>query len=186
MQSQGTRRTWYKHWRRYTIGMNKSSWWNNLPGIYSSEEQTSNCKAWDISWQTSLWHLPSVQFDTWWLDIFGHFCLSCNWLIFHSDTYLQRNLVTRYAMLRKSHTISKLGLSANKGREQRRLGSSLKSRMGTRPLKFFWVTTSRVPMLWKGKSWEKGKERGKRKERKKKDTCDGFYPEVWGERTTKR
>lgn len=50
-------------------------------------------------------------------------------------------------MLRKSHTISKLGLRANKGMEQRRLGSSLKSRMGARPLKFFWVTTSRVPML---------------------------------------
>lgn len=70
-------------------------------------------------------------------------CLVTNF----SNIYLQRNLVTRYAMLRKSHTISKLGLRANRGMEQRRLGSSLRSRMGTRPLKFFCVTTSRVPML---------------------------------------
>lgn len=72
---------------------------------------------------------------------------SCDLLIFHQDAHLQRNLATRYAMLRKSHTISKLGLRASKGMEQRRLGSSLKSRTGTRPLKFFCVTTSRVPML---------------------------------------
>lgn len=77
----------------------------------------------------------------------GTFVCPVTNLSFHKDVYLQRNLVTRYAMLRKSHTISKLGLRANKGMEQRRLGSSLKSRMGTRPLKFFWVTTSRVPML---------------------------------------
>lgn len=68
-------------------------------------------------------------------------------LISHNDIHLQRNLATRYATLRKSHAISKLGLRASKGMEQRRLGSSLKSRVGTRPLKFFWVTTSRVPML---------------------------------------
>lgn len=79
--------------------------------------------------------------------MFWHFCFSCDFINFHNDTHLQRNLATRYAMLRKSHTISRLGLRASKGMEQRRLGSSLKSRMGTRPLKFFWVTTSRVPML---------------------------------------
>lgn len=114
-----------------------------------------------------------------WHTVAGHIraLLSASWLIFHNDFYLQRNLVTRYAMLRKSHTISRLGLRANKGIEQRRLGSSLKSRMGTRPLKFFWVTTSRVPMLWKGKSWEKGKEKGKgkkKKEGKKKTHAMGF------------
>lgn len=126
-----------------------------------------------------------------WYTVAGYIraLLSASWLIFHNDIYLQRNLVTRYAMLRKSHTISRLGLRANKGMEQRRLGSSLKSRMGTRPLKFFWVTTSRVPMLWKGKSWEKGKEKGKRKERtrkKEKDTCDGVYPKSMGRKENQK
>lgn len=113
-----------------------------------------------------------------WYTVAGHIraLLSVLWLIFH-NIYLQRNLVTRYAMLRKSHTISKLGLRANRGMEQRRLGSSLRSRMGTRPLKFFCVTTSRVPMLWKGKVGRKEKKRGKEKKgekRKEKDTCDRF------------
>lgn len=122
------------------------------------------------------------------------------WIIFHNDTHLQRNLATRYAILRQSHTISKLGLRASKGMEQRRLGSSLKSRMGTRPLKFFWVTTSRVPMLWKGRRLgERKRKRGKNKGKKKKDTCNGFYQKYgkkvgepkdnkkkWNEATTER
>lgn len=135
-------------WQEFTVRNNK----------------TSNCKAWNISRQTTLWHIPSVQSGT---QVAGHTLalLFFLWLstAFRNGTHLQRNLVTRYAMLRKSHTISKLGLRANKGMEQRRLGSSLKSRMGTRPLKFFWVTTSRVPMLWKGKSLGERKRKRQRK-----------------------
>lgn len=138
----------------------------------------SNCKAWNISWRTVLWHIPSVLLGTWRWDKFWHFCFSCDLLIFHQDTHLQRNLATRYAMLRKSHTISKLGLRASKGMEQRRLGSSLKSRTGTRPLKFFCVTTSRVPMLWKGRRL--GERKRKRENKEKRDTCNGFFPKVWG------
>lgn len=106
-----------------------------------------------------------------WYTVAGYIraLLSASWLIFHNDIYLQRNLVTRYAMLRKSHTISRLGLRANKGMEQRRLGSSLKSRMGTRPLKFFWVTTSRVPMLWKGKKLGERKRKGEKERKNKKE-----------------
>lgn len=158
---QGIVRTCHKHWKLWEF--RRISLHGEITGqvFRVQNHKVSHCKAWNISWQATLWHIPSVQLGTRWLDILWHFCFSCDLLIFHSDIHLQRNLVTRYAMLRKSHTISKLGLSANKGMEHRRLGSSLKSRMGTRPLKFFWVTTSRVPMLWKGKRL--GERKRKRK-----------------------
>ena len=56
-------------------------------------------------------------------------------------------MARKYARLRKIHTIRRLGLRASSGREYRRLGSSRKSRTGSKPLRFFWITPSLVPML---------------------------------------
>lgn len=56
-------------------------------------------------------------------------------------------MAKKYAMLRKIHTTSRLGLSASSGSEYKRLGSRCKSRTGSRPLRFFWITPSLVPTL---------------------------------------
>lgn len=60
---------------------------------------------------------------------------------------MQRSLARTKATLRKIHTTSRLGLRASRGSEYSRLGSSRKSRSGSKPLRFFWITPSRVPML---------------------------------------
>lgn len=66
-------------------------------------------------------------------------------------------------MLRKIHTTRRLGLRASRGREYMRLGSSRKSRTGSKPLKFFWITPSLVPML---PSHGDGKRKKRRRRRR--------------------
>lgn len=60
---------------------------------------------------------------------------------------LQRSFARKTATLRNIQTSSRLGLRANRGSEYRRLGSSRKSRIGNKPLRFFWSTPSLVPLL---------------------------------------
>ncbi|MEQ2209982.1 hypothetical protein XENOCAPTIV_006819, partial [Xenoophorus captivus] len=84
---------------------------------------------------------------------------------------LQRILAKKYAMLRKIHTTSRLGLRANSGREYMRLGSSRRSRIGSKPLRFFWITPSLVPTLpSRGARGEKSGKEVERQKRRKRAT----------------
>lgn len=64
-----------------------------------------------------------------------------------SQPQLQRSFARKTATLRNIQTNSRLGLRANRGSEYRRLGSRRKSRIGNKPLRFFWSTPSLVPLL---------------------------------------
>lgn len=74
---------------------------------------------------------------------------------------LQRSLARSKSRLRSIQTSSRLGLSASRGSEYSRLGSRRRSRRGSKPLRFFCSTPSRVPLLPEDEE-QRGEEEGKR------------------------
>lgn len=78
-----------------------------------------------------------------------------------------------------------MGLRASRGSEYRRLGSSRKSRTGSKPLRFFWITPSLVPML--ASQGDGRKKRRRRKEGKReRGSCkkdQGWEERIDGEET---
>lgn len=87
-----------------------------------------------------------------------------------SQPQLQRSFARKTATLRNIQTNSRLGLRANRGSEYSRLGSSRKSRIGNKPLRFFWSTPSLVPLLpEEGASGEerRGDEEGRKRTEEK-------------------
>lgn len=78
-------------------------------------------------------------------------------------------MARKHATLRKIHTTSRLGLSASRGSEYSRLGSNRKSRTGSTPLRFFWITPSLVPTLpsHRGGRGEDGREGAEQQNKRK-------------------